>query len=187
MFGIPGLTELKAAIAGGILLAAIAGGFYAGYRWELGAYNGLVAADATALAKATVKAADKQAKIDRANQGDAVTQAYLSGRLDAVIVNFNLEAPANVTVTQDQQAAAAEHAGCITYGFYRMLAAGERGQPADSLNYPSGESADACTAQVPSALAAAVAEALSDGYGDAQQLNSLIGAVKRNNAIAANP
>jgi hypothetical protein len=33
-----------------------------GYRWELGAYNGLVAADATALTKATQLAADKQAK-----------------------------------------------------------------------------------------------------------------------------
>jgi hypothetical protein len=189
MFGIPTPQTLAAkALIALVGVAIVAGaGAYAGYRFELGAYEKLVAADAKAMTVAVQAAAAKQTKIDSANQADAVAQAYLRGKLDAVSVNFKLEAPANVTVTQDQQAATAVHAGCITYGFVRMLTAGERGIPADSLPIPSGESPDACTAYEPSALATALAQDLAAGFGNGQQLDSLIAAVKRNDAIAAAP
>lgn len=186
MFSIPTPQTLAAkALIALVGVAIVAGaGAYAGYRFELGKYEGLVAADAQAMTAAVQRAADKQAKIDGANQGDAIAQAYLRGKLDAVTVNFKLEAPANVTVTQDQQAAAADHAGCVTFGFYRMLSAGEHGRPADTLSYPSGESADTCTALKPSELATALAQDLGDGYGWAAQLNAVIAAIKRNDAIA---
>lgn len=185
MFTIPtpqtlATKALCAIAAAAVLLGA---GAYGGYRWELGTYEKHLTKDAQAMTAAVQLAADKQRHIDAGNQADAVAQAYLSGRLDAVSVNFKLEAPANVTITQDQQAAASDHAGCITYGFYRMLSAGERGQPADTLSYPSGESADTCTAVKPSELATALAEDLTADFGNAQQLDSLIAAIKRNDAI----
>lgn len=186
MFGIPTPQTLaaKALIAlVGVAIVASAGA-YAGYRFELGRYESLVAADAKAMTKAVQIAADKQSRIDSANQADAVAQAYLRGKLDAVSVNFTQEAPANVTIHQDQQAAAAVHAGCVTYGFVRMLYAGEHGVPADSLPIPGGQSPDACTAYEPSALATALAQDLAAGFANSQQLDSLIAAVKRNDAIA---
>lgn len=185
MFGIPTPQTLAAkALIALVGVAIVAGaGAYAGYRWELGTYEKLVAADAKAMTVATAAAADKQRRIDVANEGDAVAQAYLRGHLDAVSVNFKLEAPANVTILQDQQAATAVHAGCITYGFVRLLYAGEHGVPADSLPIPGDESPDTCTAYEPSVLATALAQDLAAGFGNSQQLDSLIAAVKRNDAI----
>lgn len=185
MFGlpIPSLTAIKWAAIGLSALTLLAGGFYGGIRWEKGALDDLKLADANARTAAVKDAADKQRKIDNGNQADAVAQAYLRGKLDAVVVNFPLEASTNVTVTQDQQAAAAVHAGCITYGFVRMLYAGEHGVPAESLPIPSDESPDTCTAYEPSVLATALAQDLAAGYGNSQQLDSLIAAVKRNDAI----
>lgn len=187
MFGIPipSLTAIKwGAIAFGAL-GLLAGGFYSGVRWEEGKYEKLVATNATALTKATAGAAAKQHKIDDANQGDAVAQAYLRGKLDATTVTLKQETPANVTILQDQQAAASVHAGCVTYGFARMLYAGAHGVTADSIPLPSGESVDACTGLDPSELAAQAAQDLAAGYGNGQQLDSLIAAVKRNDQILA--
>lgn len=189
MFGIPipSLQAIKLAAIGVAALAIAAGGFYAGYRWELGAYEARVAADAQALTKATQKAATKQHAIDLGNQDDAVAQAYFDGKMAGTKIQLKLEAPANVTFTQDNQAAASDHAGCITFGFVRLLAAGERGIAPNSLDYPGGESADTCSALEPSELAAALAQDLAAGTSDAHQLDSLIAAVKRNDGIAASP
>lgn len=172
-------------LAGVVLLMAGAG--YVGYRIELGAYNGLVAADAKAMTVAVQNAAVKQKKIDDGNQADAVAEAHFQGTLDAQIINLVLGAPANVTITQDKEAASADRAGCITFGFVRMLVAGERVVPADSLDYPSGESADTCTALEPSALASALAQDLAAGAGNGHQLDALIAAVHRNDGIVTAP
>lgn len=179
----PYMIYLKIAAAVGL----VAVGAYGGYRFELGRYNALVAADAKAMTVAVKVAADKQHRIDLGNQGDAVAQAYLSGKLDAVVLQINLGAPSNVTIAQDAAAASADRAGCITFGFVRLLVAGERIVSPDSLDYPGGQSADACTALKPSELATAVAADLAAGQGNAGQLNSLIAAVKRNDAIAVAP
>lgn len=168
-------------LAGCALL--VAAGAYGGYRWELGAYNGLVAADARAMTVAVKVAADKQHRIDLGNQGDAVDQAYFRGRLDGTVIQLKMGVPANVTFSQDQSAAAAVSAGCITFGFARMLYAGAHGVTAESLPIAGGESVDACTALKPSDLASAVAQDLAAGFGNGHQLDSLIGAVKRNDAI----
>lgn len=185
MFGIPTPQTLAAkalcALVGA--LALLAAGAYGGYRWEKGSLADLKLADATAMTVATQNAADKQHRIDASGQAAAVAQAYLRGKLDATIINFNVEAPANVTFTQDQEAAASDHAGCITYGFYRMLYAGERGQAAASVALPPGTTVDTCTAEPPSELAAALAADLADGYGNGQQLDALIAELKRQEAI----
>lgn len=171
----------------GIALAVatlVSVGAYGGYRWELGEYNGLVAADAKALQIATADAKDKQHTIDLANQKDAVADAYFKGQLAGTVVNIISGAPANVTITQDAQAAAADHAGCVTYGFARMLYAGAHGVTPDSLQLPDGQSVDSCTGLEPSVLATEVAQDLASGYGNGHQLNELIVATKRNDALA---
>lgn len=170
----------------GVALLMI-GAAYCGYRWELGAYNGLVAADAIATKNAVTAARAKDAKIAKSNQEDAVAEALFQGRLEGSTVNLVLGVPANVTITQDQEAAAADHAGCITYGFVRVLVAGQRGVSADALALPSGESVDACTGWTPSGLAATLAKILAAGTGDAHQLNDLEAAVVRNDAIVTAP
>jgi hypothetical protein len=189
LFGLPDVLGLRtAAIAGGVaLLVGTAAGAYVGYRWELGAYNGLKLADAQALTVATQKVAAKQRRIDALNQSDAIDQAYFRGRMDAQTVNLVLGVPTNVTVAQDAAAAAADRAGCITFGFVRVLSAAERGVPAESLNLPRGESVDTCTALEPSLLATAIAQDLAAGASNGHQLDALIAAVKRNNEIADAP
>lgn len=182
---IPNVFGLKGVLIGCAVSVVLggAGGAYLGYKFEHGRYVELQLADAKAMQAAILDAKDKQHRIDLGNQEDAVAEAYFRGKMDGTIVNLKSGAPLNVTITQDQQAAAADHAGCITYGFYRMLVAGERIVPADSLDIPDGQSVDACTALVPSELATALAQDLADGTANGHQLNGLIAAVKRNDAI----
>lgn len=185
MFSIPTPQTLaaKALIAGALAIGLLAAGAYGGYRFEKSRYDDLVTADAKAQTAAVKLALKKQGDIDAANQKDAVAQAYFKGKMDGTVITLKTEAPANVTIVQDQQAAATDHAGCITYGFYRLLAAGERGVTPDSLPLPSGQSVDACTGVEPSELATDTAQDLAAGHADAHQLNALINAVQRNDAL----
>jgi hypothetical protein len=171
------------AAAGLCLVLGLGAGFYAGHRWEQAALEKHMAADAKAMAKATTAAATKQHRLDLSGQAAAIDEAYFRGKLDGTIIQLKSGAPANVTITQDQEAAAADRAGCITYGFYRMLAAGERGVAADTLPLPAGQSVDACTAVVPSELAAAAAQDLADGVGNAEQLTALLGEINKQQGI----
>lgn len=189
MIGLPNIFGLKGMLIGcavSVVLGTAAGGWL-GYRVEHSRYVELQLADAKATTRAVEQALDKQRRIDAGNQADAVAQAYFKGKMDAQTVNLVLGVPANVTFRQDNSAAVAVSAGCITYGFIRVLTAGERGVPAESLDYPSGESADTCTAIKPSDLAAAVAQDLAAGTANGHQLDSLIAAVRRNDATAVSP
>lgn len=189
MFGIPDVLGIKttAIVGAAALLLGTVGGSYAGYRLELGAFERHLRNDAMAMTAAVQKAADKQHRIDALNQADAVDEAYFHGRMDAQTVNLVLGVPLNVTIAQDLSAASADRVGCVSYGFVRVLVAGERVVAPESLAIPSGESVDTCTALEPSRLAAALAQDLSDGAGNGHQLDALIAAVKRNDAIAAAP
>lgn len=189
MFGIPTPQTLAAKILVGVAAALLllSAGAYGGYRYEKSALDDLKLADANAMVVATKDAASKQHDIDLGNQGDAVSEAYFRGKMDGTIISLKSGAPLNVTVTQDQQAASSDHAGCITYGFYRLLVAGERGVPPESLSLPDGQSVDACTGVEPSKLATDTAQDLAAGAIDAHQLNAVIAAIKRNDAIATGP
>jgi len=185
MFGIPTPQSLAAKalcyLVGGLVL--VGAGSYAGYRFELGRYERLVAADAIAQTAAVELARNEEKVIAKGNQEDAVAQAFFRGKMAAQTLNLVLGVPSNVTISQDVSAAAADRAGCITYGFVRVLIAGERGEPAESFNLPSGESVDSCTALEPSKLASAVAQDLAAGTANGHQLDSLIAAVRRNDAV----
>lgn len=185
MLPLPSLAAAKWIAMSLGAVALLAAGAYGGYRWELGAYNGLKAANVAAVVSATKQAMIRQAAIDAGNQKDAEAEAYFRGQLAATIINLKSGAPANVTIRQDQQAAAADHAGCVTFGFARLLYAGAHGISPESLAIPSGQSVDACTALDPSDLAAAVAQDLAAGYANGDQLTRLIGAVRRNDAIVS--
>lgn len=189
MFGIPTPQTLAAKILVGVAAALLllSAGAYGGYRYEKSALDDLKLADANAMVVATKDAANKQHGIDLGNQDDAVSEAYFRGKMDGTIISLKSGAPLNVTVTQDQQAASSDHAGCITYGFYRMLVAGERGVAPESLSLPDGQSVDACTGVEPSKLATDTAQDLAAGAIDAHQLNAVIAAIKRNDAIATGP
>lgn len=185
MFGIPTPQTLAAKalcyLVGAMVL--VGGGAYGGYRFELGRYEQLVSADAKAMTKSVELARKQEQKITKNNQEDAVAQAYFRGKMDATTVNLVLGVPENVTFTQDESAVHANDAGCITFGFVRVLIAGERGEPAESFSIPSGESVDSCTALKPSELAAAVAQDLAAGVANGHQLDSLIVALKRNESV----
>lgn len=185
MFGIPSVLGLKGVLIGCAVSAALgaaAGGWLA-YKVEHGRYEHHLRLDAEATTKAVQTALDKQKRIDASNQADAVAAAYFRGKLDGTVVNIISGAPLNVTISQDKAAATSSRAGCVTYGFARLLYAGAHGVEPDSLPIPSGESVDTCTALKPSELASAVAQDLAAGYGNGHQLDQLIAAVKRNNAI----
>lgn len=187
MFGIPTPETLAAkalcALVGALML--LAAGAYGGYRYEKSALDDLRLADANAMVAAVKDSAKKQADIDASGKDAAVREAYFQGKLDGTVINLKSGVRLNVTITQDQQAAASDHAGCVTYGFYRMLAAGERGVTADTLALPAGTSVDACTAELPSEVAADTAADLAEGFGNGQQLNALIAEVQRQEAIRA--
>lgn len=185
MLGIP-TPETLAAKALCALFAALlllSAGAYGGYRWEKGDLEDLKLADANALIVATKDAAKKQADIDASGKAAAVDEAFFQGKLAGTVINLQSGAPLNVTIAQDQEAAASDHAGCVTYGFYRMLAAGERGVTADALALPDGAAVDDCTADAPSDLAAKAATSLAEGFGYGHQLNDLIAELKRQEAI----
>lgn len=177
MFGIPTPESLAAkalcALVGAMIL--VGGGAYAGYRWEHSEVLKIQLADANAMKVAVEDALRGQKLVDLRNQHAATLEAYTQGRMDAVKFNLTVGVPNYVTPLQDKQAAAADAAGCVTYGFYRVLAAGQRGVSAENLPLPSGESNDACTAESPSALAANVAASLVTGVQNAEQLNNLEG------------
>lgn len=177
MFGIPTPQTLAAKalcyLVGAMVL--VGAGAYGGYRWEHSEVLKIQLADANAMKVAVEDALRDQKLVDARNLHVATLEAFAQGKLEGVKFNLTVGVPNYVTPLQDKQAAAADTAGCITYGFYRVFAAGQRGVTAENLPLPSGESDDACTAESPSDLAASVAGSLVTGVQNAEQLNALEG------------
>lgn len=164
-------------IAAGIALAVgLAGGAYAGYRWELGTYETRVAADATAQSAAEAIAFKKGQDLAAANQkagtDDAAAQQVIVDHYHTI----TKEVPVYVTPAQDAHA-------CVTYGFVRVLYAAERGIDPATIPIASGQSDDACTDYDLSALATDLAADFQAANANAQQLTDLEAAVVTNDAI----
>lgn len=177
MFGIPTPQTLAAKalcyLVGALILTGA--GAYGGYRFEKSEVLKIQLADANAMKLAVQVALRDQNLVDARNLHVATLEAYAQGKLDGVKFNLTVGVPNYVTPLQDKQAAAADTAGCITYGFYRVLAAGQRGVSAENLPLPGAESNDACTAESPSSVAATIAGSLVTGVQNAEQLNALEG------------
>lgn len=164
---------LAAVVAGLVLLAA---GAYGGYRWELGTYEARIAADATALTKATQAAAAKQLKIDAANQ----TAAMADAQAQQVIVTKT------VTLTKEIPIYVHDTIACpgLTVGLARVLRAASAGIDPASLNLAAGQSDDACSDVAPSEVAGWLTDYAGAAIANAQQLNDLETAVRANDALA---
>lgn len=144
---IPGFTWIKAAIFGGIALALLAGGFYGGYRWELGTYEAKVAADATAQVKSDRLA--MQFDSDLGKQVGAISLNLAGDMEHTVYVTQTqiMEVPRYVTAQTDSQF----HQPC---GLVRLHDAGILGVDPSQLD-PAACGSDGAVAPVAtSALAA---------------------------------
>lgn len=182
MFGlpIPSLTAIKLAVAGIALLGALGGGFYAGYRWELGAYEQRVASDALAVQKVQAAAMTLTRTIDAHNTTAAVKDAQVQQQIVTKTVTLTREVPVYV---HDKIACPSG----VTVGFIRVLVAAERGVDPASLSLPAGVTDDTCAADAQSDLAAQIVADFGAANANAQQLNDLIAAVKANDATATAP
>lgn len=182
---LPSVLGIKAALISGAvaLLVGFGGGAYAGYRWEHGVVLQERLDAAKAQSKAVTAALEKQKKLGASGIEAGYRRGLSEGLQQSLTLKLVMGVPANVTLVQDQAAAASDHAGCITYGFVRLLVAGQRSVEPDTLALPAGQSIDACTGLAPSALAATLAADLGVAAQNASQLNDLIAEVRRQGAI----
>lgn len=174
---LPSLTTIKFALAGIALLAALGGGFYAGYRWELGIYEKRVAADALAVQKAQAAAIHEALAINKANdaaaQKDAQAQQQIVTR--------------TVTITREVTVHVHDQVFCPgpTVGLARVLRAAAAGVDPTSLDLAPGQSDDSCSDVTASEVASWFTAYAGTAQQNSQQLNDLIAAVKANDASAA--
>lgn len=171
-----GIWGYVAALGIGAVVAG-AGVGWTVHKIDHDAYVSLQLADQKAETKAITEAAQIVRAKDQVALDHAVTEATAQQKIVTVTNTITREIHDHVTATQDQEAAAASHAGCVTYGFVRLLYAAERGLDPAGLGLPAGQSDDACTAYGLSDLAAAIASDFGIARENAEQLNALEAAV----------
>lgn len=172
-----------------LLVAAIfGGGYYEGatvtHKADLGIYNALVAADASAKAEAISVTATAQKAVDAvalaAANKEASAQATLAANYAAIARKVSL----HVTAKQDAAAAAPGAApSCVSYGLLRIHDAAVLGVDPASLPLPAGATDDACSTVAPSALGAGLVDNYGIARANAEQLNSLEAAVVAQDAV----
>lgn len=179
MFGIPipSLTAIKWGAIGLGALALLAGGFYAGDRWELGKYETLVAADAVAAQHATAAALKTQQAIDAKNQETALAAAQAQQRIVTQTVTITKRIPTYVHDTISCPG--------LTVGLARVLRGAADGTDPASLSLAAGQSDDTCSDVTPTEVAGWFAGYALAARANTQQLSDLIAAVKANDAIVA--
>ncbi len=155
-------------IIGAISVAVgVAGGFYAGYRWELGTYETLVAADATAVTVAE-KTQDTRDKAELLlGQTAGIKEGEAQAQIQVVTVTQTKEIPAHVTPIQVTRA-------CLSVGLMRLLRAASGETDPDSLTLAAGQSDDDCSAVSPVTVAGWFTGYAAASEANAEQLNALI-------------
>lgn len=167
MFTLPSLTTVKYAALGAGALAAIAGGFYAGYRWERGDLEALRAANARELALAEDAATKDQAKRDKITLASAIAGA----KAQTVIVDHYH------TITKEIPAHVPDSPVCVPYGLVRVLNAAA-GPAAHAVPDATAQPDDACAPISWRSIAADLAADYQAGAQNAQQLTDLQGWVQ---------
>lgn len=168
-----------AAIAGLVSLAVgFAGGAYSGYRWQAGIVANLKLADERAENASLAKIAAIGKQLAAANSKNGAHDVVAQTKLVNHYITLTKEVPYYVTVTQDNAS------GCISYGFVRVLVAGQRGVAASALALPAGVTDDSCTGYTLSTLASALSPGFLAANQNAQQLNDLIHSINENDTIA---
>lgn len=165
---LPSVLGLKAALlsAAAAGLLGLAGGAYAGYRWE----HAIVLEERLAAAKATAdavrlakEAKDRQFAVDLAAAvAEAAAQAKIAGFREALRMRIG----DYVTPAQDARV-------CVPYGLVRVLNAAVLQTDPGALQLAPGQSDDACSPVKASVLADAIVAWLSVARANAQQLTAL--------------
>jgi hypothetical protein len=141
-----------------IALACLAAGGYMGYRWELGSYNSLKAANATAAAQAVQKAKDEQQIADAITLKAAVASAEEKQKIIANTGVIVQDVPVYITKREN-----ATH--CITIGDVVLLNAAVYQVSPNSIPIASGKSPDSCS----DVKASQFIKSIVSNYGKAQQ------------------
>lgn len=164
----PTFSELKLIFALVALAAAFAGGFVLEHRLASAKYSALELSYAQAQAKAVAAAQAKQAQLD-AIAAEAATQEAR-----------HQEAIASATAAQlrevKRHVKADSH--CVSWGLVRVLDAAVYGVNADRLVLPAGKLDDTCAPFNSDELARAVVKNYGTARANADQLNSLIAALR---------
>lgn len=176
MIPIPSLTTIKYAAFGVAALVLAAGGFYAGYRWEMGAYQKLKAQDAQASAAAVTAALSNQRRVDQLNSDAAMRQVLAQQKIVTQTVTVTKEIPRYV---HDQVICPGP-----TVGLARVLRAAAAGVDPASLSVAPGQSDDTCSDVTPSEVAGWFTDYASASRQNAEQLNGLVASIKANDATA---
>jgi hypothetical protein len=138
-------------------------GAYGMHRWDAGAYESLVAANAQAQTLAVQKAKDVQSAIDKVTLDAAVAEAKAQQQ---ILVQHDY-------ITQEVTKYVPVHVTCITVGLVRLLDAASLGtDPANSTVAP-GQSDDACTSLTARQLASNIINNYAVALANAEQLNAL--------------
>lgn len=182
MFGIPTPESLAAkalcALVGAMIL--VGGGAYAGYRFELGRYEQLVAADAKAQTKAVELALNTQRHIDADNQAAAVLAAQAQQHIVTQTLTITKEIPRYV---HDDTLCPSG----LTVGLARVLRGAADGTDPASLQLAPGQSDDTCSDVAPTEVAGWFTGYAQASRANTQQLSDLIAAVKANDKTATQP
>lgn len=158
------MQAIAAAVIAGF---AFVGGITLEHKIAAGRYNALVAAQATALAKATAEAAAHQRTFDNI----ALTSAQKERD----------EQASRATVAEHQLADVGSHVSlnviapaCVPFGFVRVLDAAAHGRGAGSLSLPAGKSDGACAPVTWDAVARSIVGNYYTDHANQGQLNGLI-------------
>ncbi len=157
------LSGIWTYIVAGVVSLAI--GAYGGYRWELGAYNNLKAADAKSLVMAMQKAAKTQAAEDKVNLNAAVAEARAQQK---IITQTQI-------ITQTVTKYVHDTISCpgLTVGLARVMRAAAAGIDPASLDLAPGQSDDFCSDIAPSEVAGWFTAYAGASKANAEQLNAL--------------
>lgn len=162
MFTLPSLTTIKYTAAGVAVLAIAAGGFYAGFRWEKGTYEELVAAQAK-LQTAAVQAA----ATDQKRRDDITLSATIAAAQGQTVIVDHYH-----TITKEIPSHVPDSPVCVPFGLVRVLnaAAGPAAYPVPGAESASDES---CAPVSWRSLAADITADYQAGTQNSRQLSDL--------------
>lgn len=156
------------------LVLGLAGGTYAGYRWELGAYEKLAASDAQAQTVAVQQEAASQAAQDLVGLRWSLSDQKAQDDIQTQTITLTKDIPVYV---HDQIACPGP-----TVGLARVLRAAAAGVAADTLQLAPGQHDDDCSDFAPTEVAGWFGAYAGASRGNAKQLNDLEGWVVDNHA-----
>ena len=177
----PGISQIQSALLGvafGALVTAV-GTAALTHKLDAAKYERLVAAQATANARAVNKALVQQRTIDARNASAAAAESFAQGKLQAETVTITQRIPVYVHETSCP--------GGLTVGLARVLRGAADGTDPGSLALAGGQSDDTCSDVTPAEVAGWFTAYAGAARQNSEQLDALIAAVKANDATSTKP